>query len=370
MLETKNRRVELDIARTFAIICVVLCHATEAIYAFNKNGWANLGYSSRLSMMIFLTVGRLGVPIFLFLSGALVLKKSFEKDEDVLKFYKNNLLKLIIANLIWVVIYNVFFWLNNQQANVTGENVIKEILFLKKVPLANMWYIPMIIGVYIGLPFIAKIVKVFSKKSLSILMILIFICSFILPMINTMFSMLGIKESYSSLISLSFLGGAYGLYVVVGYFLDSKKGQNSKEKNRKNTLILCGVAIVAFIITCAFQIFSYSKMSKVNYNVWYNFPFLIVCAVCIFKLIININTSKINEKLAKLFTFISKTSLGTFFIHIITQSLLKHYILGINVNQPLKVIILFLINFIICMIINFIICKFKRISKYVILAKN
>lgn len=33
----QSREVTLDIARAFAILCVVLCHCTEAIYNMNSN---------------------------------------------------------------------------------------------------------------------------------------------------------------------------------------------------------------------------------------------------------------------------------------------------------------------------------------------
>ena len=366
MLDAKQRRVELDVARTFAIICVVLCHATESIYTLNKFSWTNLSNQSRVFMILSFTIGRLGVPIFLFLTGALILKKTFEKDEDVFKFYKKNLLPLIIVNSIWIVIYNIFLCIYKQEYNVSIELIIKELLLFEKFPLPNMWYFPMIIGLYIGLPFISKIVKTFSKKSLSLVITMIFIYSFVLPMINTALSIAGIKNSYNSILNLFFLGGGYGLYTIVGYFL-----YNNNKKREKNLLPM-GIAILCYIITCAFQMLSYSKISKSNnvYNVWYNFPFLMICAACIFKLILNIDVSKIPPKFTKFFTFISKTSLGIFFIHIIIQSILRPYINNLRLMMPVKVIILAFFNFIICIIINFLISKVKILSKYVLLIKN
>ena len=222
-----------------------MCHATESIYLLNKNGWARLSNQSRIFMIVSFTIGRLGVPIFLFLTGALILKKSFETDDDVFKFYKKNLASLIITNSIWIVIYNIYFLINNQKDIVTNEFIIKELLLIKQVPLKHMWYFPVIIGLYIGLPFVSKIIKTFSKKALSILMVLIFISAFVLPMINVILAIIGIKDAYVSLLNISFLGGAYGLYVVVGYFLDSRS-----EHNRKTSIFIVMISILCFIITC------------------------------------------------------------------------------------------------------------------------
>ena len=370
MVEVKQRRIELDIARTFAIICVVLCHATEAIYSLDKPGWIKLSSQSRAFMLFSFTLGRIGVPIFLFLTGALILRKNFNTDDDVIKYYKKNLLPLIGVNAIWIIIYNVFLWINNRKYLVTVEMIIKEFLFLIKVPLPNMWYFPMIIGLYIALPFISKIVKNFSSKSLKIIMAIIFVCSFVLPMINKLFDIFGIKDSYNTVLNLSFLGGTYGLYAILGYYLDNNIEEDLAKNKWKDVIFFVGSAIVCYLITYWFQMFSYSNKSKSIYNVWYDFPFLLICASCIFKAFLNIDTSKINNKMSKFFTFISKTCLATFFLHMIIQKIIETYIKEWQIIMPLKVIALSIINFIICMIFNFVFCKIKVISKYVMLVKN
>ena len=112
-------------------------------------------------------------PLFLFLSGALLLKKNIDSDEDIIIFYKNNLLPLVIANTIWVIIYNIFLILSGDLGYVTISNCVGELFFLRQVPVPNMWYFPMIIGTYLGIPFIAKIVKIFSAKTIKILLILL-----------------------------------------------------------------------------------------------------------------------------------------------------------------------------------------------------
>lgn len=85
---TSNRIVKLDMARTFAILCVVLCHCSEMIYTQQSVKVAELGISSRIFMFGTFTIGRLGVPIFLYLSGILLLKKTIDSDEDILSFIR------------------------------------------------------------------------------------------------------------------------------------------------------------------------------------------------------------------------------------------------------------------------------------------
>lgn len=65
-------------------------------------------------MFISFTIGRLGVPLFLFLSGFLLLQKQINDEKDIFTFYKKNLISLVIANSIWVIIYNIFFVITKQ----------------------------------------------------------------------------------------------------------------------------------------------------------------------------------------------------------------------------------------------------------------
>lgn len=86
--EKDKRIVYLDIARTLAIILVIFCHAVETIYKMNIFEWNSINIWSKIFKTAAFTVGRLGVPIFLFISGQLLLRKNIETGEDCLKFYK------------------------------------------------------------------------------------------------------------------------------------------------------------------------------------------------------------------------------------------------------------------------------------------
>lgn len=360
-----QRSIKLDIARTMAILCVILCHATEAIYMLEQKNLYVFDNCSKIFAIVLFTIGRLGVPIFLFLSGTLLLRKEMETDIDVLKFYKNNLLPLIIVNIIWTIIYNLFFIVTKQMAFVSIEYIIKELLFLKQVPAPQMWYFPMIIGMYIGIPFIAYIIKKFNIKTLSIILGLIIVSNFVLPTMNIISDMFGIMQIDQMVLSLPFLGTTYGVYMIVGYFVSNNA---IKIKNIYAAII----AVLTFFITVLMQLVSYTKFSLIPYNVWYDNVFLLICSICIFILFNNMDDKKLNsnKKKFKIATYISKISLSLFFIHYIVQYIANHFIKMLNVALSLKTFILFLIVVIVSTLITIIFSKNKLISKYVLLIKN
>ena len=356
----KNRIANLDIARTFAIISVVFCHAIELIYNMNVKGWTELSIQSKIFRTIGFTIGRLGVPIFLFLSGYLLLNKKYDNDDDVKKFYKKNLLPLILVTEIWIIIYNIFISIYND-INFDTYVLIKEMLFIEKVPLMNMWYMPMIIGVYIAIPYISKILHTFNLKSLKYPMGLVFILMFIIPTLNIILKTFKL-EQYGNLLDVSFLGGTYGIYIISGYLISN--GIIKKIKTRWIIII----SIMFFVFSCGIQIYEYNH--NIAYNIWYNSPFIFLCTFNLFELFTRINTGKIHTKFMNIFTYISKISLAIYFIHIIVEMILSKYIKMFKVCNPVKILILFEISFIFSVLIIWLFSRIKLIKTKILLIKD
>lgn len=356
----KNRIIYLDIARTFAIIFVVLCHSVELIYKMNLQGWISISLNARIFKTIVFTLGRIGVPLFLFLTGYLLLNRKYDNDADIKKFYKKNLLPLIVTTEVWILIYNIFLSLYNNKPFDT-YSLIKEMLFLQKVPLMNMWYMPMIIGIYIAIPYVSKVVHTFSIKTLKIPIILIFVCIFIMPTLNLILKTFKLDQ-YNCILDISFLGGCYGLYIVGGYLIREKIIKKIKTK------WLVFTSILFFIISCCIQIFEFEH--KIEYNIWYNSPFIFICTFSLFELFTRINTDNFNKWIVKIFTYISKISLSIFFMHIIVEMIFSKYIKMIKISNPAKVLILFIVSLCISIIVTWLLSKIRLIRKRVLFIKD
>ena len=359
-MENKKNRIEfLDIARTFAIISVVLCHSVELIYNMKLEGWENLSVQSQMFRTICFTIGRLGVPIFLLITGYLILNKQIDNDDDVINFYKKNLLPLVVTTEIWIVIYNIFIPIYTHE-RFEFSSLIKNMLFIEQVPLMNMWYMPMIIGMYIALPFVSKIMHTFSMKSLKFAMIIVFLLKFLLPTINVVLNIWNLKL-LGNIIDIGFLGGGYGLYIVSGYLIS--RGKLKKEKSRN----ICIIGIISFVLACVIQIISYNNL--IEYAIWYDSVFIYICTICIFELCTRINIQNINKRVINASTYISKISLSIFFLHIIIAMIATPIIGKLAIINPVKVLILFTVTFGISIIIILGLSKIKIIKEKVLLIK-
>ena len=92
------RKIYLDIARTIAIISISLNHAVNRSFPNYAGQQADFNDCSLIISIIkgVTTVfSRIGVPLFLMITGVLILNKNFEDGNDIKKFYKNNYLAKI-----------------------------------------------------------------------------------------------------------------------------------------------------------------------------------------------------------------------------------------------------------------------------------
>ena len=354
----KKERIQgYDIARSFAILCVVLCHSVEM--AYSNVPYLYLGQASQIFRIIFFTIGRLGVPIFLFLTGALTLKKQIDTDEDVLRFYKKNLIPLLITIEIWNVLYNLFLSIMNK--NFSFNILLENLFFLKQVDISNMWYMPMILGMYIAIPFIAKVVKNFSVKTIKIPILFIFLSSFFLPSINVILYNIHHIAKYNLIIDLSFLGGEYGLYILFGYYISEGVLKNIQTK------FLLLIFIISYVFTVFIQY--YAIYNGVTYNVWYNFITILICTICIFELFRRAKKLK-NKKIGELIKYISQISLGIFFMHEIVLKLFGRVMQLCNLINPIKTIIFFIVTFVVSTILINLLSNLKFIKEKVFLIKE
>lgn len=78
-----KRIVSLDILRTIAILDVLLVHCTESVYPMNNPTLLSYSILSQFLAISLFTLGRLGVPIFFFISGYLLLDKDYKNGGGV-----------------------------------------------------------------------------------------------------------------------------------------------------------------------------------------------------------------------------------------------------------------------------------------------
>lgn len=328
----KERKGWIDYARVCAIFCVVLCHAAESYYGSVIRGEQRVDAALWMMENTLFTLGRLGVPLFLAITGALLLGRELEPA----KFYKKSLLPLFVTTEIWIV-FNYLFVCIVQDVEFKLADLVSEMCFLRTLELSHMWYMPMILGVYLALPFLSMAVRsVQDVKAFRVPYLIGMIAFLVIPTINVFLTeAVPGGETLKFKLELDFLGGLYGLYLFGGYFIARYR---ILEKVKLFTLLAAGAA--AFLLNTAGQYYLYvHEFYKSTRLLWYSSVFIFAMGLILFELIRRIYEKK-RAYAPVAIEAIARCSFGIYLLHKPILVLGMKYLLIKQRNQIMGIVIL------------------------------
>jgi surface polysaccharide O-acyltransferase-like enzyme len=304
----EKRIVWCDAARATAIVMVVLVHCVESVYNPNLILSAGDFFSavSLVNRVTLFTIGRVGVPLFLMLTGYLLLPRHYDTPGAISRFYRHNFLHLLIITEIWTVLYIGYFFLDWQQ--FSWQSSLRYLLFLEKVPLSHMWYMPVILSLYLSLPLVAIALQRCRARYVAPVLCFVLFTGFLVPTLADTLQCFRIDFPVSFQGVTDWNGGTYGLYLVLGYYLGSKE---ALRKVSKQALWL--TALGCLLLADGVQAVSY-PFGSWAYRITYTHPLILVLSIAVFELFRR-STAKPSVKCAKSLEMLSRLSLGVFFIH-------------------------------------------------------
>ncbi|WP_405304976.1 acyltransferase [Methanobrevibacter sp.] len=342
----KNRVEWIDLVRAIAILTVLYIHATDGIFIISSDAILNYTIYSRVFNFASLFIGRIGVPFFLMITGYLLLDRTYD-DERVRKFWQKNCKGLIIVTVIWAAIYALSLQFITVGSGLVNYSEAGNLFF------SHMWYMPMIIGMYLSMPFVASAIRHFDTDTIWQATVVFTLLAFLLPFITLVLDMHGI-QNVNIQYCLGFSGGIYGIYIILGYLV--KKGQFKNVSSWKLILI----TIISFAICILFQYYAFTK--TYNFSLWYEFPFILTGSFALFELC----SRKGKVRAYPLVTFLSKYSFAVFLVHNLFRLPLLPVVVQLPYSEPVKAIILWILLIIFSYAAVVIIYRIPRFGKYIL----
>lgn len=158
----EQRNTSFDLIRTIAIIFVICIHSMGTLNEIPRNN-----ITLNLIISIYNCIIYSGVPLFVMLSGALLL----EKEERVILFFRKRFQRVLIPFIIWSLIVFILQMITEKkdfQLELLEDFFSK--LFFDGVH-GIYWYIYMLLGLYILTPVLRILLK-YSGEKLSLYAIL------------------------------------------------------------------------------------------------------------------------------------------------------------------------------------------------------
>ncbi len=283
--------------RVIATVFVVLIHAsTGFLYRIDTTAF-DWNYANWIN-----AATRCAVPLFVVISGALLL----QKEENTWNFYKKRLPKLIYPFLFWTIIYLIYYFYRYTNFATLSFETICTIAQDKILHGANahLWYLYMIIGLYLTIPFLRKIIANCTTKEIELFLLFWFLSMFIAN-----------KGFYTVMpkFDLTFFSGYIG-YLVLGYYL------TIKQFNWNRSAPLVGYLLVTIITATGTYMLNQkgNQLNTILYN--YVFPTTALAATSIF-LLVKQHTEQ-TSIIPKWVLIIDRYSFGIYLCHIIPLNFL------------------------------------------------
>ena len=343
---SKTRIQWIDLVRAIAILTVLFVHASDGIFIISSDAILNLTFTSRIFEFVALFIGRIGVPFFLMITGYLLLDRTYD-DEKVKRFWTKNVWDLIIVTVVWSALYAISLQIITVFYDVVNPGEAGNLFY------SHMWYMPMIIGMYLSIPFVTSALKHYDVKTINNATVVFALLAFLLPFITTLLDMNGI-QNVNIQYCLGFSGGVYGIYILLGYLV--KKGYFKKYSSASMGLL----AIVSFIICVAFQYYAFLK--GYNFFLWYEFPFILTGSFALFELCSRMKTVRAYRGVQ----FLSKYSFAVFLIHNLFRFPLLPFIVYLPFTEPVKALILWVLLIVLSYAAAVIIYRIPRLGKFVL----
>lgn len=306
----------LDFIRVFALISISLNHCLNRVYPMGGDmyaGFAGIGTASAVFAAVVNVFSRIGVPLFLMITGAIFLNRAFPDTDSIKKFYKENFLSLFITTVIWYVLFFFYLVLINLPAHhslsdlpVYIKNLVRTVLLINPATVNSMWYMPMILAIYLILPFVARAIRGISVKVAIIPIAVVVFGSMVVPDVNDILRNFGIERQYSFALQAANMFSMYLVYVLFGYYLTHMRLRWMK------TPVLLGLTIALFLLCVAFQFWSFHNPSQYNFS--YHAVGLLGISVGTFELLFRFTNREF--KCQPVIAYLSKISFAVYFVHI------------------------------------------------------
>ena len=287
--------------RAFAIIAVIICHVDHFFGPLTTQ-------TQIIAQMTFHDIGDIGVPIFLMISGALLLNREYP---SLPQFLKKRFVRIIYPFIFWIILILGQLYYHGYNSTFIWNVFIGE-------P-SITWYFWTLIGIYLFIPVLNSFIKDYELKGVEYFLVIWFI-----TMILKTFNSYPLWSYFNLDMFASFIG-----YPVLGYYLANKKFKLSDKK-------MCIIGLIILIISLAvFVYLNYTHVSLIRYE---NIPNIFM-GVGLFLFIMYLDKlnafNRIKDNfIGKAVISLSLCSYGMYFSHVIVVKALSYYNPGSNLLFP------------------------------------
>jgi surface polysaccharide O-acyltransferase-like enzyme len=305
-----------DVCRVVSIYGVVVLHSCGAsFYQYGK-----ILFFDWLQSVLLDSLVRCSVPLFVMLSGALILGSSpaaANNDGDLKQIFRR-CLRILIPLVVWSLLYIAHLYRNGVKVNVVS--------ILSTPAMYHLWFIYMMLGLYLLLPVLRALFA--SMRTSQPFFVYFFVAWFIITSLPVYLPLpvLALMQQNSLL--------GYGGYFLLGALLASRSHVPLSSLTWL-AIFIVGVAIT-FGVTWSM---SAKAGAPVETGFLYFSPKVVMASIAAFVLFSRIKT---RNRGAKWLRYLGDCSFVVYFVHILVLEIVRYnpMLVAINQSAPLALSIM------------------------------
>jgi len=231
----KKRLFYLDLLRAIACLSVVMIHVSADFVTRGTKGpdfWLGNLMDS---------VSRAGVPLFVMISGALMLDEGYEFTR---KKWLGHIGRMAAFYVVWSTVYCLIYRVWGLVARGEKVRILGAVMQVVSGHY-HLWFVPMIIGLYLLVPLFRLWVKEKNVRAVEYFLLLSAVTAFVIPQVMTILvhenKALSPIQTLLDNMNMQYTAG-YTMYFVLGWYL------NRGIRRRK---IVCGLGVAGVCMTFA-----------------------------------------------------------------------------------------------------------------------
>ena len=310
-LPQRSRELWLDLLKAFSAPLIVLIHTIGGAYRS-----VTLGSRSWIGYLVLNVIPRCAVPIFIMVSGILLIGHE-TSEEKVKRYFRKALLLLVV--------WNAFYILLNSALKGSYDDLLKQLVSIpvKRGPSGHLWYSYLLLWIYLFTPILNKLYQALTARQR---------CYFVAITV----AVPGILDLYNRLLGL---GGPANLpsfftYMTLTYmgmmFLGRMVYESSMDrcKQAKIGAILCAGGFFATLLISYFYCIKHQTATD---QFLPETQFFVLCysvGILMMAAAGRNRIERIPERGKRAIEFLSKRSLGIYFAHVTAIWLLSAIHIG------------------------------------------
>jgi len=315
MFPVQHKHIDwINNLRIFALFAVIILHTSAVLLA----QYGKVPFTDWLAADFYNAVVRFAVPVFVMITGVLLLNRDYELGA----FFKKRLGRVIAPFLFWSLVYVGYSWYNGDISfDADAWTNIKQVLHqLKYGASYHLWYVYMLIGLYLVIPVLNIFVRNATAAQLRY---------FLVIWLLAMLIMQPYLVRFNPQVDIRYFTGYIG-YLVLGYYLAHIEFKSTAIRGWMIFIFILTIAIITVGTWLLYQ--SNSPYSTLFYEPLN--PFIVLLSSSVF-LTGRYTVPKVSPWLIRARDFVGSFNYGIYLAHALVLYLLDWVNISYKLCSPI-----------------------------------